>query len=130
MKKFVFSFVCAFVLSGLTMAQCDPVPQVMGMSGGKVASMSAADLAGLNQVDIKMGAECADGSWEVVSFDVTIIDNAVPTSFSSDGKTLNDQQKKLLKKAKAGQQIYIERIVAANDSGQRKELGSITFLLD
>ncbi|TLX70961.1 gliding motility protein GldM [Labilibacter sediminis] len=104
----------------------DPVPEVAGKSGGKIAKnllmAQSAVFAEMKDFDFEL-------EYTVTRFNVSVLKNGYIVDEPSKSNRFTKEQKELIKNMPRGSKVSIEDIRAKGPSGTRN-LGTMTFVLD
>jgi hypothetical protein len=68
-----------------------------------------------------------DLKFPVVSFDVSMNVNGLEVTESTTGPALSEKQKALIRRAKKGNKVYIEKVKVTKPGGTQVDIGSVNL---
>jgi len=103
----------------------NPVPTVYGKRG--TDAIKQGELQFIKSVVPMLDNFEFDLKFPVVSFDVSMNVNGIEVSESAKGGSLNDKQQALIKRAKKGGKVYIEKVKVTKPGGVVVDIGSVNL---
>ena len=102
-----------------------PVPTVYGKRGTDV--IKAGEMQFITGVVPVLDNFEFELKFPVVSFDVSMNVNGLEVTESTTGPSMSDKQKALIKRAKKGNKVYIEKVKVKKPGGQVVDIGSVNL---
>ncbi len=105
----------------------DPIPGVMGKTGGKINKnvllAASGVVASMDNFDFDM-------QFKVTGFSIFAVINGYVSECATKGHKFSNEQKSLIKSLRRGQRLVIEDITAVGPDGIIRKLPSLTFKID